>query len=405
MIGMRGLDRRLPASEVPWRPGEEIVRIVAREWKRSGWVELKLQGRQIESVCERPGPAEPSPGDLWVAPAFWDLQINGRWGQSFSSPELTVDQVVEIVRAQAALGTSRLCPTLISAELEAMRHGLRTIAEACERFPEVAAMVLGIHLEGPFLSDRDGYRGAHPPAALRDPDWTLFTGLQEASGQRIILITLAPERAGAIPFIERATKSGVVVALGHTAADGPTIRRAVDAGARLSTHLGNGIAQELPRHPNPIWHQAAEDRLWASLIADGHHLDADTLRVLVRAKAPPRILLVSDASPLSGLPVGTYGPWEVDPSGKILVTGTPYLAGSNLPLGPCLGNFLEVSGEPLRVAIETVTSQPARLLGREPPELTPGAAANLILFRRPRQNHLELRQCCVDGIWHEVSTG
>src|SRR5206468_11511036 len=131
-----------------------------------------------------------------------------------------------------------------------------TIAAACERSPDVAARVVGIHLEGPSISALDGYRGAHPLAAVRDPDWGEFQALQAASGGRVVLVTLAPERTGAIDFIARATAAGVVVALGHTAADGPTLRDAVRAGARLSTHLRNGIAPPLPRHPNPIRHPA-----------------------------------------------------------------------------------------------------------------------------------------------------
>ncbi len=162
---------------------------------------------------------------------------------------------------QGPLGTARLCPTLITAPVDHLLHGVRTIAAACEAFPDVAARVIGIHLEGPFISEREGYRGAHPPASIRDPDWSLFQELQEASGGRIVLMTLAPERTGAIEFIRRATAAGVVIALGHTAADGATIRAAAEAGARLSTHLGNGIASELPRHPNPIWEQAALDEL------------------------------------------------------------------------------------------------------------------------------------------------
>src|SRR6202034_1491943 len=127
----------------------------------------------------------------------------------------------------------------------------------------------------------------------------------------------------------RAAASGICGAVGHTAADVATIRAATEAGARLSTHLGNGIASELPRHPNPIWLQAASPVLVASLIADGHHLDLATLRVLAKAKGPEQTILVSDASPLAGLPPGDYGDWAVDPSGKIVVAGTPYLAGSN----------------------------------------------------------------------------
>src|SRR5205085_3125789 len=140
-----------------------------------------------------------------------DIQTNGRWGISFSDPELTVDQVVEIVRAQAELGTARLCPTLISAPRANLRHGVRTIAAACEADPAVAARVAGIHLEGPYISEVDGYRGAHPLAAVRDPSWSEFQALQDAAGGRIVLLTLAPERPGAIAFIEQVVLSGVVV--------------------------------------------------------------------------------------------------------------------------------------------------------------------------------------------------
>src|SRR4029077_10806911 len=137
-----------------------------------------------------------------------------------------------------------------------------------------------------------------------------------------------------------------------------TIDRAVLAGARLSTHLGNGIAAQLPRHPNPIWHQAARHELFASLIADGHHLDWTTLRVLARAKGLTNLILISDASPLAGLPTGTYGEWAVDPSGKIVVAGTPYLAGSNQGLETGLRTLMSAVPCSLTEAIPTVTSNP-----------------------------------------------
>jgi len=232
--------------------------IIARDFETSNWIEIEIRGGIIVAVRPGDGPSATSANDDWVGPAFWDIQLNGRWGHSFSSPELTVEQVVAIVRAQGSLGTARLCPTLITTPPGQMLHGVRTIAAACDADPETARKVLGIHLEGPFLSHREGYRGAHPADALRDPDIELFDELQDASGGRIVLLTLAPERPGAVELIARACRSCVVIALGHTAADGPTLRAAVAAGAKLSTHLGNGIAAQLPRHPNPIWHQAAD---------------------------------------------------------------------------------------------------------------------------------------------------
>jgi N-acetylglucosamine-6-phosphate deacetylase len=374
---------------------------IARHYQTGRWVRITTRDETIAGVSPADGPAEVREADEWIAPAFWDIQLNGRWGVSFSDPNLTVDQVAAIVRAQAPLGTARLCPTLISAPIGHLHHGLATIAAACVARPDVAARVVGIHLEGPYLSPVDGYRGAHPLAAVHDPDWDEFQRLQEASGGRIVLITLAPERAGAIAFVRRAVASGVVVALGHTAADGPTLRAAVAVGASLSTHLGNGIAAHLPRHPNPIWHQAADDRLWASVIADGHHLDPDTLRVLVRAKTPGRILLVSDASPLAGLPPGRYGPWAVDPSGKIVVADTPYLAGSNQALDVGLGHLIRDVGLTPAEALATVTSHPARLLGHIEPTLGPGQPADLVRFRLGAEDAFHLLATCVDGRWIE----
>jgi len=378
------------------------VRRVARHFETCQWVDLTLEGGRIASVGPGDGPEEILGDDDWIAPAFWDLQINGRWGVSFSSPDLTVEQVASVVRAQAGLGTARLCPTLITAPAADMRHGVATIARACEAFEDVAARVLGIHLEGPYLSEVDGYRGAHPAGAIRDPDWKEFEGLMEASGGRVAIVTLAPERPGAVAFVRRAVAAGVVVALGHTAADGDQIRAAVDAGATLSTHLGNGIASTLARHPNPIWDQASEDRLFASLIADGHHLGPSVLRALVRAKTADRVVLVGDASPLAGLPVGVYGPWEVDPSGKVVVAGTPYLAGSNRGLAWGVDALIRVAGLVPAQAIHAATRQPARVLGRPEPTIASGEPADLIRFLLagdPACPRFELLETCVGGRW------
>jgi N-acetylglucosamine-6-phosphate deacetylase len=377
------------------------MNLIARDWETSRWVEIATRDGVVASVTPIDNHAPVGPDDPFVAPAFWDVQTNGRWGWSFSSPDLTVDQVVAIVRAQRELGTARLCPTLITAPIAHTLHGLRTIAAACDAEPDVDRMVVGIHLEGPYLSDLPGYRGAHPPEAMHDPDWDEFQTLQEASGSRVVLMTLAPERTGAIPFIEKAVRSGVTIALGHTAMDEPMLRAAVDAGARLSTHLGNGIAAELPRHPNPIWRQAAEDRLWASLIADGWHLDPDVLRVLVRAKGLDRVVLVSDAGWLAGLPVGTYGDWAVDPSGKIVVAGTPYLAGSNQGLEIGLRNLDRVVPCFPRPLLDTVAANPAALLNRPAPRIAPGEPANLVVVRRPAPGAFRLERTCVDGAWHK----
>src|SRR5436305_1032687 len=121
--------------------------VTARHYETGRWMHLTIRGGAIAEVGPADGPGEAGPGDDWVAPAFWDIQTNGRWGVSYSAPTLTVDQVAEIVRVQAELGTARLCPTLITASPDDLLHGVRTIARACDADPEVGSRVAGIHLE------------------------------------------------------------------------------------------------------------------------------------------------------------------------------------------------------------------------------------------------------------------
>lgn len=336
-------------------------------------VSIQVVDGRIQSVRYEPqAKALDSTSKIWIMPAVWDIQTNGRWDISFSDTELTVQQVIQIVRAQPALGTTRLLPTLITASRAGFLHGVRTIAAACDADPIVDRMVAGIHLEGPAISELDGFRGAHPLEDVRDWTYSEYLELQEASGNRIRLITLAPERAGSMEFIRSVTAEGVVVSLGHTAASEHQIHEAVEAGATLSTHLGNGIASQLPRHPNQIWTQAAEDRLMASLICDGHHVGQDFIRVVSRAKSSENLILVSDHSPLAGMPVGSYGRWSVDESGKIVVAGTPYLAGSNQDLTNGILNLAKATGWEFDTCAQTITANPARLLDEELPSLNLG---------------------------------
>jgi len=375
--------------------------VTARDWDAPRWIDVEIRDGVVARIEERPRPEDGSADDLTLAPAFWDIQTNGRWGHSFSSPDVTTEQVVDIVRAQRGLGVARLCPTLITAPVEDTLHGLRTVARACNSNPDVDRMVVGIHLEGPFLSEKEGYKGTHPAEAMCDPDWSLFERFQEASGGRVVLMTLAPERPGSAAFIRRAVAEGVTISVGHTATDRASLAAAVDAGATLSTHLGNGIAAQLPRHPNPIWLQAAEDRLYASLIADGHHLDREVLRVLARAKGWERLILVSDAGWLAGLPAGNYGAWDVDPSGKIVLAGTPYLAGSTQGLETGLRVLDEVEPSFPRPLLDTVNVNPARLLKRGEPRIAVGEPADLVLLRRNAPGRLELVRTCVAGEWFD----
>jgi N-acetylglucosamine-6-phosphate deacetylase len=337
----------------------------------------------------------------WVAPALFDLQVNGCDGRSFNAPTLTVADVRHVVDVCRRHGIAGFFPTLVTASQEALLHGFATLLRACEEDREVADAVPGFHLEGPYISDADGPRGAHPRQHVRPPDPDEFRRFQDAAGGRIRLVTLAPEQPGVLSFIEKLSKAGITVALGHTAASGTCIRDAVRAGARLSTHLGNGSHAMLPRHDNYIWEQLACDDLWASVIADGHHLPAAVLRCILRIKAPARAILTCDASSLAGLPVGRYHEWgqefEVQPGGKVVVAGTPYLGGSGVFTDACVAHAVAVGGLSLRDAIDMAGARPRQLLGLPARELSRGMPADLVLFNGPASGPLTLAAVVVAG--------
>lgn len=349
-------------------------------------------GHLVDVVCDRgiiqsiePATSDSAPRQAgWIAPALFDLQINGADGKSFNSGRLTRDDVRHVVDVCRRHGFGALCPTLITASRENFVQGLSVIRQACAEDPGLDKAIPAIHVEGPYISPEDGPRGAHPGSQVRPPDWDEFRCFQNAAGGRIRLLTLAPETAGALPFIENVTKSGVVVSLGHTAASPSTIRDAIRAGARLSTHLGNGCHATLPRHENYFLEQLAADELWASIICDGHHLPASLVRCIVRVKSPLRLILTCDASPLAGLPPGRYQDWEQEfevlAGGKIVVPGTPYLAGSGAFTDMCVSNVMRFAQISLAEAIDMASAQPRRLLGLPPRGLEVGQPAELMLF-------------------------
>ena len=309
-----------------------MLTLHARHYENGEPIRIDILGRQIHRIQ----PAWPS-ADIrswpFVSPAFLDLQINGYGGTWFSDESLTADAVLETLEPHYQFGVTRLCPTLITNSFEGLAAGFTAIRNACDRSERANRMVCGCHLEGPYISAEDGPRGAHPLQHVRPADWNEFQKLQEISGNRIRLVTLAPEVENAIDFIERAVATGVVVAVGHTNASPEQIRAAADAGARLSTHLGNGAAAMIHRHRNVIFSQLADDRLSASLIVDGHHLPRDLVRMLIRVKSPQKTILTCDAAGWAGCPPGVYentlGRSEILPDGKLVVAGqTELLAGS-----------------------------------------------------------------------------
>jgi N-acetylglucosamine-6-phosphate deacetylase len=294
-------------------------------------------------------------------PGLVDLQVNGFAGVDFGDPALTPERVLEAVAAIEKTGVTRFLPTLITSSLETFSACARTLARTTH--PAIA----GIHMEGPYISPEDGYRGAHARAFVRGADPDDFRRRQDAAEGRIRLVTVAPEAPGVLRLIEHLVKEGLRAALGHTGATGAQIADAVSAGATLSTHLGNGCAQVLPRHPNVIWEQLGEDRLLASFIVDGHHLPPATVRSMIRAKTLERSILVTDAIAAAGMPPGRYtlGGQEVElsPAGRVAVPGAPNLAGSALRLDAAVGNTVRFTGLPLEAVVPMASTRPAAFLG------------------------------------------
>lgn len=359
-------------------------------------VRVEIDGASIAAV----EPTDDAPAGLpWLAPGLFDAQVNGYAGDDYSSPAMTGETAARIAAAVAVSGTTQHMATLITAPAERITRNLATLAAAIRGSQDLAAAIPAFHLEGPFIAAEDGPRGAHDAAYVRDPDVGELVEWHAAAEGRLRLVTLAPERRGAVAFIERARELGVTVGIGHTAADGEAIRRAVAAGARVSTHLGNGSHPALPRLRNYLWEQLAEDRLTAGLIPDGFHLPPPVMRVFARAKGLQRIFLVSDAGSCAGLPPGRYR-WdrievEVCPDGHLALAGTSLLAGAGHLLDWGLPHFADAVGIPLADAVRLATTSPARVFGLADPKdsLVPGRPADLAVFRhRPGDERLTVER-------------
>lgn len=366
--------------------------------------DLCLADGVIQSIAQ-PTDAPPDLGraEHWLAPGLIDIQVNGYQGYDFCTPALTPAAVVALVEHIGEAGVTALCPTITTNSRAATTAGLQAIAQACETSPLARQHILGVHLEGPYISPEDGPRGAHPREHARLPDWDELSALQEASGGRLAVLTLAPELPGALELIARATQAGIIVALGHHAADREQIDAAVLAGAQLSTHLGNGAHNMVHRHHNYIWEQLAHDDLWASIIPDGHHLPPPVVKSFFRTKTTARLILVSDAIAAAGLPPGPYklGPMDIEKhaDGSVRLTGTPYLAGSALKLCDGLGIMMRFAGATLGQAVEMASTNPARLLGLRDGRgaLRMGGRADLVLLQQTGDN-IELVATVAGGV-------
>jgi len=346
---------------------------------------------------------------IYVTPGWIDLQVNGFAGVDYNSPSSSHEEIARSIRAVLQTGVTRFFPTVITGSPADMSGALANLARAKEATWEGAAME-AFHLEGPYISPEDGPRGAHPARWVRPPDLDEFHRFQEAARGNIRLVTLSPEWPDAPRFIEALVGEGVVVSIGHTRATSEEISAAVNAGATLSTHIGNGAHPILPRHPNYIWEQLAEDRLAASFIVDGIHLAPSFLNVALRAKGLERALLVTDAVMPAGCAPGKYKLGEVDvelhSDGSVRLLGGTRLAGSALRMDRALQNVIRIAGLSLREAITLATRNPARIgrIASRQRGLNPGERADLVRFRfHDATGEIEVLETFLSG--HRVGAG
>lgn len=375
------------------------MKIIASHYRTLQPVQVTVENGFISSIEEIHSETELP----LIAPGLFDLQINGINGTWFSDENLTVEQCLEALQAHYQYGITHLFPTLITNSFEALQNGFSVIRQACEQNPWADKMVLGCHLEGPYIATEDGPRGAHPLDQVRPCDWDELQRLQAASGNRIRLLTLAPESEGAPEFIRKCVANGIAISIGHTAANTEQIEAAVAAGATLSTHLGNGAHGTLRRHPNYIWDQLGEPRLTASIIADDQHLPASVVRSFYFAKGKGNIVLTCDASGLAGCPPGVYNfegnSFEVLKTGRVVIAGQEqFLAGSGVQTDVCVSTMMQMTGCSLSDAWDMATFNPARITNVKCAELEVGKAADFVLFEKEKtSSKLKIRKTIADG--------
>lgn len=342
---------------------------------------------EADSSAGTPPPSAEAASLPWIAPGLVDLQVNGHAGINLNAAPYTADKVIRLTQALCKEGVTAYFPTIVTGAPDDIEAAMRAIAAACREDELTGRCVAGIHLEGPFISPEEGPRGAHMQAYIQLPDWSLTARWQEAAAGRIKLLTLSPEWDGAPAFIARCVQEGIAIAIGHTAATSEQIAAAVAAGATMSTHLGNGAHLMLPRHPNYLWEQLANDELWACVIADGFHLPVSFLKVVRKVKRD-KLLLVSDAVLYSGMTPGDYlnpsiGPVVLTPEGRLhMKRDARLLAGSAQMLTHGIAHLVNEGVCSLEEAWESASVLPAQAMRLSMKNgIEPGAQADLVVLQ------------------------
>ena len=328
-------------------------------------------------------------GARWLAPALFDLQVNGYAGVDFQRDTLTSEELLQAVRRLAADGCTRFLLTLVTDDWPRLTARLQHLRALRAQSAELQSAIAGWHIEGPFLSSEPGYHGAHDPSLTLDPTPAHVRELRALTGGDPLLLTLAPERPGALAAIALAASLGIRVSLGHTNAAAEILERAVAAGATAFTHLGNACPQALDRHDNIVWRALDTPGLTVSLIPDQVHVAPALFRLVHRALPTDAICYVTDAMAAAGAPPGRYTlgrlEFEVGADQVVRQPGRTNLAGS--ALRPIDGVFR--AAQMLDVSWQEVwrgfSDGPAALLGL-PGGLTTGTPADFCLLEESAEN-------------------
>jgi N-acetylglucosamine-6-phosphate deacetylase len=376
----------------------DYLKIEAIHYETNKPVRIEIRDGLITGILEIS--ASSLKDGLYVAPGLIDNQINGYKGIDFSDTGLTTGKMRMAVEAINRDGVTSFLPTVITGSHENLLKNFRNLAEAIKD-EDVRYSVAGFHLEGPYISPEEGFYGCHPAAFIRKPSWYEFEQYQEAAHGNIMLVTVSPEVEGCIQFIDKCVRHNVLVALGHTNATAEQINRAVDHGARLSTHLGNGCANLIDRHRNPLWPQLANDLLTPTIIADGHHLLPEEVQVFYKVKGPDNIILTSDVTHLIGMTPGKYiflgSEVVLTEEGLIENPVLNCLAGASMPLITGVENMMKFTGCPLGDAINMASANVARIYNlSDRGSLIQGKRADLMLFEMDG-NNIKLKQVVIKG--------
>jgi len=365
----------------------------------SGWLYMK-DGRiaALGGEDETPPPEAASAPRVdgeggWALPGFIDLHVHGGAGCDFMDAEEA--SFGAIARFHARHGTTGMLATTLTAPKERLDAAL----EAASRFmasPTPGARILGVHLEGPFVNIK--WRGAQNPDYIVPPrldwleDWAArWPGL-------IRIQTLAPETEGALEYIRRLDGLGIVPACGHTDASYEVIRAAAECGLRHAVHTFNAMRPCHHREPGTVGTVLTDDRIMAEVIADGHHVHPAGVELVIRAKGPGRVILVTDAMAAAGMPDGEYelGGLSVEMRGGVArLRDSGNLAGSTLTMIDAFRFAVRKVGVSVADASRMASLNPARQIGvdREMGSLKPGKRADVLLL----DGDLELRRVWIGG--------